>query len=204
MQYGKLVHYSYSTQEAKNFHADAEGFDSDYIRAKLICEISNEVFNLNQKDKASNCPNLKLLKSLGFNIIQSEFSRIFSFNSNVYKEGSGMIKIMEYHTSKSPGLYVINIVGTDTYKIGFAKNLIDRLKAFRTALPFPLRLKFYIMTQDHKQVENDVHKLLILNLIRGEWFSLDKANLKNLKKYFKSLDKKTYHFVNYSKANFEV
>lgn len=193
-----------TVEEAKNHHADGEGFDHDYTRAKLVCAIPNEKFTSHKEAKESHWPKLELLKDLGFNIIQSEFPRIVSFRSNVYNEGSGVIKIMEYYTSKSPGLYVINIVGTDIFKIGFTKNLTARLQTFRTGLPFPIRLKFFVMTHHYENLEKEIHKLLVCNLIRGEWFSLKKSTVKNLKKYFKTLDKKKYHFVNYSKANFEV
>ena len=193
-----------STQEAKNLHADGEGFDRSYTRAKLVCEIPDEIVTLHKECKESYWPSLDLLKDLGFKIVQSEFPRIVSLRSNVYNEGSGMIKILEYCTSQFPGLYVINIVGSETYKIGFTKNLTARLQTFRTGLPFPIRLKFYVMTQHYEQLEKDIHKLLVLNLIRGEWFSLKKSNLKNLKDYFITLDKKKYHLVNYSKAHFEV
>lgn len=193
-----------SEKKARNLHDDGEGFDRGYSRVKEICVIPNEILEIYQKKDDNYWPTLELLEALGFNIVEKEFPRIISCKSKVYSEGAGMIKIMEHHTSKFPGLYIINIVDTDRYKVGFTKNLNARLKAFRTALPFPICLKFYIITEQHKELEKEIHQILLSNLIRGEWFNLNQSDLNKLKEKLLSLDKETFHVVDYSDFPFEI
>ena len=93
---------------------------------------------------------------------------------------------------------------TNRFKVGFTKNLNARLKAFRTALPFPIRLKFYIITEQHKELEKEIHQILLSKLIRGEWFNLYQSDLDKLKEKLLSLDKKKFHVVDYSDFPYEI
>jgi hypothetical protein len=192
-----------SQKEARNLHDDGEGFDRGYSKAREICSIPNEIFKIYHPEKDNYWPSLELLEKLGFNIAEREFPRIASFDSKLYYEGSGMIKIIEYHTSKFPGLYVVNILNTDKYKVGFTKNLSARLSAFRTAIPFPIRLKFYIMTEFHKELEKELHLFLMPNLTRREWFSLNEVEINALKEKLNELDKSKFHFVDYTEMPYE-
>lgn len=192
-----------SKKEAENFHDDGEGFDRGYSKAREICSIPNEILKIYHAKKDNYWPSLELLEILGFNIAEREFPRIVSYNFKVHYEGTGMIKIIEYHTSKFPGLYVVNILKTDKYKVGFTKNLGARLIALRTATPFPIRLKFYIMTEFYKELEKELHRLLLPNLTRREWFSLNEVELNKLKVKLNELDKSKFHFVDYTEMPYD-
>jgi hypothetical protein len=192
-----------SQKEASNFHDDGEGFDRGYSKSREICSIPKEIFKAHHREKDNYWPSLELLEALGFTVVEREFPRIVSHDSKIYYEGTGMIKIIEYHTSKVPGLYVINVLNTDKYKVGFTKNLSARLSAFRTAIPFPIRLKFYIMTEFHKELEKELHRILLPNLARREWFSLNEVEINKLKEKLNKLDKSKFHFVDYTEMPYE-
>lgn len=196
---------STSEQEAKNLHEDGEGFDRGYARAKKICTIPNELLENyvdNDEDDYNYWPSLELLKELDFRIIERESPRIVSYKSKIYYEGSGMIKIVEYHTSRFSGMYVVNVSNTDKYKIGFTKNLDARLKAIRTMSPNQIRLRFYIITKHYKELEKEIHKMLSSKLIRREWFSLNEDDIDQLTTKFLELDKEKFRIVDYKSFPF--
>lgn len=195
---------STSENEAKILHEDGEGFDRGYARAKKICIIPNELVDIHLKDDDNYWPSLELLKELGFGIIESESPRIVSYESKVYYEGGSMTKIVEHHTSKFPGMYVINVTNTNKYKIGFTKNLDARLKVIRTMSPDQIRLRFYIITKHYKELEKEIHKILLSKLIRREWFSLDKEDINQLRTRFLELDGEKFHVVDYENFPFYI
>jgi hypothetical protein len=187
-----------SEKKAKHLHDDGEGFDRGYSRAKYICPIPNDLLKSHHNKDESHWPTLELLEALGFKIIDEEFPRIVSHNSKMYREGGGIVRIAEEQISKFPGLYIINISNTDKYKIGYTKNLSSRLKAFRTALPFPIQLRFYIVTPHYRELEKETHQILFSNRVRGEWFTLNEEDINELKEKFNSLDEEKFHVVDYT------
>lgn len=193
-----------SEQEARNLHEDGEGFNRGYARAKQICIIPNELFEKHLKNDDNYWPSLELLKELGFGIIEREPPRIVSYESKIYYEGGSMIKIVEYHTSKFPGLYIINILNTDKYKVGFTTNLEARLQAIRTMLPYPVRLRFYIITAHYKELEKEIHKMLLSRIARREWFSLNEEDINQLTEKLFELDIEKYHVIDYKNFPFNV
>lgn len=65
-------------------------------------------------------------------------------------------------------IYLINAIGTNRYKIGFAVNVEARVKKLQTASPFPL---FLIKTvPGTPKQEARLHKMYNFCRVSGEWF----------------------------------
>ena len=181
--------------KAESFHNDAEGFDDGYSSAKLICEIPTYLLKVHHNIDDEDWPTNELLKELDFNVIEEDFPRIVLFNGKLFYEGKGNLKIIEDIAAKYSGLYVINAVGTNRYKIGFTKDLKSRLRSFRTAMPTKVDLIFYVWTLDYLYLEKLLHNDFKDKRVRGEWFEFDNDDLSKLATTLHNLDKKHFHFI---------
>lgn len=70
------------------------------------------------------------------------------------------------------------------YKIGFSNTPKRRLKQFRTGSPLPVLLVHTIKTAFYRQIEQQLHYKFAKKRVRGEWFTLDDADVE----YIKSLN----------------
>ena len=71
-------------------------------------------------------------------------------------------------------IYIINIKGTNFYKIGRSMNGgASRLKSMQTGMPYDLILIKNIKCENQCDVERGLHKQFKKYLVRGEWFELD-------------------------------
>lgn len=66
-------------------------------------------------------------------------------------------------------IYLINAIGTNRHKIGFAVNVESRVKKLQTASPFPL---FLIKTvPGTPKQESKLHRRCSGSRVCGEWFT---------------------------------
>ena len=84
---------------------------------------------------------------------------------------------------KSDGyVYFIKEFHSNTYKIGKAKNLENRLKIFEVKLPFEWELVHSIKSDDYSLDEKLAHLFFKKKRVRGEWFNLNESDLELIKR----------------------
>ena len=92
------------------------------------------------------------------------------------------------------GIYLINIQGTDYYKIGSAKNPKKRLKQLQTACPHCLILTSVYITDIPNTLEGTLHRIMspkkatVDEKLLGEWFELDNFDVKDFLKGCKKIE----------------
>ena len=67
------------------------------------------------------------------------------------------------------------------YKIGFTKNIDDRLKLFAVKLPFRVTLIHSVKTMTAGKLEIELHKKFQNKIVNGEWFALSESDLEYIK-----------------------
>lgn len=74
-------------------------------------------------------------------------------------------------------VYIIQEDLTNTYKIGKAKNLGERLNLFSVQLPFNIKLIHVIWDKNYGMIEQLLHIHFQNKRLNGEWFSLSKEDI---------------------------
>lgn len=93
---------------------------------------------------------------------------------------------METKTKKpSSYVYLIECVGSDFYKIGYATNPEQRVKELQIGCPYELRMVNSFPGGINE--ERELHARYNNSAIRGEWFQISKSSLEIYK--FMSLEK---------------
>ena len=82
-------------------------------------------------------------------------------------------KIKNYNTTKEKKTYIIKDKNTGHYKIGKSINPLDREKTLQSEKPTLKLIKVF-----KKDIETKLHKEYKDFRIRGEWFNLNKVQLK--------------------------
>jgi len=81
-------------------------------------------------------------------------------------------------------VYLIHCKETTFYKIGISKNYYGaRLQVLQTGCPFELEMIYVIHSNDHCNLEKELHDKFEDKRVRGEWFDLDEASLDTAIKY---------------------
>ena len=80
-------------------------------------------------------------------------------------------------------IYLIQYGNMDYYKIGYSRNLKERIKALQTSCPHKLRL--LAKTRGGFLEENSLQRDYEDQRINNEWFKFDKKTVKKLKAIFK-------------------
>lgn len=108
-------------------------------------------------------PNLstKYFKEKG-NIIYKKFDRpnILSVRNNINND--------ERYSNCS--LYILNLVGTDYYKIGVSQNVKRRVRDLQSATPFDLNILIDFEVVNAYHLETQIHEKLKYFYVKSEWF----------------------------------
>ena len=81
-------------------------------------------------------------------------------------------------------VYLVHCKGTTYYKIGISKlNYHLRLSGIQSGCPFELEMIYVIHSNDHRNLEKELHDKFKDKRVRGEWFDLDEASLNTVMKY---------------------
>lgn len=87
-------------------------------------------------------------------------------------------------------VYLINMVGTDNYKIGHTtRSVTVRLNELQTGNPEPLELVDYYETENYVKLETFLHRKNRNKKKEGEWFEFDNEFIDNFINECKTLDK---------------
>jgi len=83
-------------------------------------------------------------------------------------------------------VYVINATGTKHYKIGFSSTpgTDDRIRHMQTGNAHELECVLELPTFHYRYIEKFLHIVFKSKRIRGEWFKLNKADLKTIEEIF--------------------
>lgn len=93
-------------------------------------------------------------------------------------------------------VYFINKIAASDYKIGITNNLNRRLRQIQTGNPHPLQITHYIESETRGQaikIEREIHHLLAVTKMVGEWFRLDHSVIDDLSQIY---DIKGYYCEN--------
>jgi len=77
------------------------------------------------------------------------------------------------------GIYIIEMKGV--FKIGMSSNVHERIHQIIGGLPYQGDLVALIQTEQARNIEYELHKEFAAKRLNGEWFSLDQADLKNIR-----------------------
>ena len=104
------------------------------------------------------------------------------------REVSPMTVLDSLQTTKIGCVYVINAIGTKHYKIGFSSTpgTDDRIKQMQTGNAHELECVLELPTFHYRYIEKFLHIVFKQKRIRGEWFKLNKADLKKIEEIFNS------------------
>ena len=163
---------------ASECHENNEGLNDGDAKAECVCKISNEIELQCRKSeydvlKEGYWPSLELLGALGFEFIEESPPYVVKRNGRVFYEGGSCSDLILYNMRDKFGVYFVNIRNSNKYKIGFTKNIQRRLKEFRTDNPFAVDLHFFLLTEQYRQVERELHSILSNNRTVREWFEID-------------------------------
>jgi hypothetical protein len=73
------------------------------------------------------------------------------------------------------------------FKIGIAKNVIGRINKLQIGNPHRIKEVFSYPLENAFEIEKRLHKKFQNKQMVGEWFDLDKSDVRAIKKYLKSL-----------------
>jgi hypothetical protein len=149
-------------------------------------------------------PSIDELKRV-LSLIQSSIDKYNTTSSNTKKwneelyskyfpEFSKSLNKEEINKSKEKRLpvkgtiYILKCNRTNLYKIGLtSRSVFDRLKVLKTANPDIVMYNYYENIKDIYLEEKLMHKKFNKKRIDGEWFDLNKKDLKHLDSYLKSV-----------------
>jgi hypothetical protein len=117
----------------------------------------------------------------------SMYPQIFGEHDPLWIEYEAQYTPTEYlptNKKKSSGyIYVIKAVGHNYYKIGFSKDVAQRIKNLDRQYPFEIELYTQFKSNDVLGDEKKLHNEFKGKNYRGEWFNLDKHDLEKIEKY---------------------
>lgn len=90
-------------------------------------------------------------------------------------------------TTYLASVYLINMVGTNFYKIGIAKNTKERIKQLQTGNPLPLEVKYESRVIDAFGFEQELHQQFNTERVLNEWFELSENRLKEAMEAMKTM-----------------
>ena len=97
---------------------------------------------------------------------------------------------LEHKWRKFRGAFVYFIKCNEFYKIGTANNLIDRVKSLQCGNPYILEIIYAVKVTDWNETENAFHTIFFDKRVNGEWFKLDKQEIRYVRRFIEKLAKK--------------
>jgi hypothetical protein len=97
-----------------------------------------------------------------------------------YIGGKNCLRDLAAKKTKQGYVYLINIFGTNKYKIGVSTKIKRRLADISSAIPFELNILAINFINDPYQVEQSIITTHKSKLIKNEWFNLTKNEAKEI------------------------
>ena len=97
---------------------------------------------------------------------------------------------MEELENKKGCVYFIKHVSLSPIKIGFSLNPspIDRFDQFKTFAPYGAELIGFIITENSKKLESELHKKFASKKLNGEWFDISIEEAKNCIDFYSNIE----------------
>jgi predicted GIY-YIG superfamily endonuclease len=86
-------------------------------------------------------------------------------------------------------IYLVQIQESNLYKIGYSKNVIQRLATLQTANALELIIVERFFSLNARYLEREIHKHYEAQRVRGEWFQLSNDLIKDFIHTINNLDK---------------
>lgn len=167
---------------------------SEYI--SIVNDIKQYIFQhklkLYKDGKLKPCKIVRELSDRGINIYESKFilRKTFANNEDLpFEVSNNKLSIKDSYltkqteqskriiNNKNPDeLYVINVKGTNIYKIGVSQNSKRRIFDIRASNPFPIDVVVLKKMIFPLQLERKIHNSLNKCHIKNEWFKIDKID----------------------------
>lgn len=122
--------------------------------------------------------------------IDKQWTRESNKSPNPNKKGSIAINHDDYRREnarktnskkfKDNNIYILNIRGTNYYKIGVSNNTHRRYKDIRSSMPFDVDIVFDYATHNAYDFECEIHSYLSEYYIQREWFKLTDAQVEEV------------------------
>ena len=96
---------------------------------------------------------------------------------------------LEYHKmTDSPVVYVLNTMDFEFVKIGYTKNLKQRMSNIQNGCSYDLNIFTCSHAPNFKEIEKYLHKYYSKFNVRGEWFSFGVNELNEIQDFFTDLN----------------
>ena len=178
MNYESEHYYSRIFNSRISFEVDSK-YDYEWLLEFLNKKISENNYFKNLDYLFHNILNKKyeLLKDTMHKFKVYHNHTQHDLDNYVYKMRSGMLKYVPQNkiTNKKPEqkAYIIKDNNTGLYKIGRSSNPLDREKTLQAEKPTIKLIKIF-----KDDVERELHNKYNKQRVRGEWFNLNKVQLK--------------------------
>jgi len=90
---------------------------------------------------------------------------------------------LEKHLRKYPEIYIIKC--QKYYKIGKSYDAYQRMKNIELSSPFKLEMVYHAEVNDAHKLEKKIHRKFRNKRVKGEWFELNKDEVKAVIKWIK-------------------
>ncbi len=77
-------------------------------------------------------------------------------------------------------IYVIKAEGQSIYKIGKSKSVPNRISQLDKQYPFEIEIYTYFKSEEVSNIETELHNLFKNKRQKGEWFALNKQDLRTI------------------------
>lgn len=178
MNYEGIVYYSTMFINRISFDVDSEN-DYEWLLKFLNKKISEKNYFKNLDYLFHSILNKKyeLLKDTMHKLKVHHNHTKHDLDNYVYKIRNGILKYVSYNkiNNKKPTqkAYILKDNNTGLYKIGRSSNPLDREKTLQAEKPTIKLIKIF-----KDDVERELHDKYNKQRVRGEWFNLNKVQLK--------------------------
>jgi hypothetical protein len=94
-------------------------------------------------------------------------------------------------TTKEKGcVYFFRHIGLTPVKVGYTNNQspINRFEQFKTYAPYGSELLGFIISENAKELETQLHKKFSRDRLKGEWFELTEIEVKNTISFYSNIE----------------
>jgi|GEM_PF-1706113 len=126
----------------------------------------------------------EFIPKIGVIPLDENFRELKSYNERLGIDQFQIIEKEKQTRADSIGyVYLLNVVNTDIYKIGYSKNADKRIGNIKTSSPLDIELVKIFKCYDAFKVEQELHNIFKGKKMNREWFKLDLNDLDILRKF---------------------
>jgi hypothetical protein len=171
--------YAASPADAKDIYFSYTEYPPEDTIARQVCKIPKSI-----QLEESNLAEPELLKELGFEFLYESDPCIIRYNGIIFTEGNGdnILFFDERHRVQSA--YLMQILDTNHYKIGYSKDVHIRRKQLSSNAPFYVTILGVIKNPAAKIIERELLTCFKRFASSREWLTFDDWGASLLKTAF--------------------